>query len=171
MLQHTLCPFCFHTFALHEIPFRCMMPTCAGRTADPIYAQARGVGKIVMGRVITPARRSLILGATREATCDSCKTVSRTRLCPHCHFELPHDVGMVEQRIIAIIGGRATGKTHYIAALIMRLQQEIGERFGFTIRMLGDYTQERWERDFYTPLFVHKMVLQPNRPAEVDPQV
>jgi GTPase SAR1 family protein len=171
MLQSVICPFCFHSFSLHEIPFRCMAPTCAGRADDPIYAQARGYSKSVMGRVIAPARRSFVTKIPLAATCDTCKTVSHTRLCPHCHFELSHDIGLVDQRIIAIIGGRATGKTHYIAALITQLQQQIGRQFGFTIRMLGDHTQERWERDFYTPLFIHKTILQPNRPAEVDPQV
>ncbi|HLZ63265.1 MAG TPA: hypothetical protein VKR06_40550 [Ktedonosporobacter sp.] len=148
-----------------------MAPTCSGRGTDTVYATARGSAKMMMGQVIAPARRSLVLGIPREATCDTCKTISHTRLCPHCHFELSHDVGLIDQRIIAIIGGRATGKTHYIASLITRLQQEIASQFGFTIRMLGDHTQERWERDFYRPLFIRKTVLQPNRPAEVDPQV
>jgi GTPase SAR1 family protein len=124
-----------------------------------------------MGRVLIPRKRTLGLGSAREAECGACHTISRTRLCPACHFELPHDVGQIDQRIIAIIGGRATGKTHYIASLITRLQHEVGRNFDLSVRLLGDDTQERWERDFYTPLFVQKTVLQPNRPAEIDPQV
>jgi len=37
--------------------------------------------------------------------------------------------------------------------------------------MLGDNTQERWERDFYTPLFIRKTVLQATQRAEADSQV
>jgi GTPase SAR1 family protein len=124
-----------------------------------------------MGRIIAPSQRKLQFSPQRETVCESCKKSSRTHICPHCHFELSHDVGLIDQRIIAIIGGRATGKTHYIASLITRLQQETGKYFDFTVRILGDNTQERWERDFYTPLFVQKTVLQPNQPAEIDPLV
>ena len=67
----------------------------------------------------------------QQAICDVCKQESTTRLCPNCHFELPYDIGQTDQRIIAIIGGRDTGKTHYIASLIMRLKYEVGEEFWF----------------------------------------
>jgi hypothetical protein len=169
-MRKPICPFCFHNFTLQDAPFRCMTPSCLGSELDEVYATARGCSAIPMGRVLVPAKRRWSR-ALREMRCDVCAQISRTRLCPHCHFELSHDVGLIDQRIVAIIGGRATGKSHYIAALITRLQQEIGKEFNLTVRMLGDNTQERWERDFYTPLFVNKTVLQPNRPAEVDPSV
>lgn len=171
LLQKIVCPFCFHSFSPQEIQFRCVTLTCSGRERDEIYAKERGYGVTVMGRVLTPPRRKFIPGLPLEAECDRCRNISRTRICPKCHFELSHDVGQIDQRIIAIIGGRATGKTHYIASLITRLQHETGKHFNLTVRMLGDNTQERWDRDFYTPLFVRRTVLQPNRPAEVDSQV
>jgi hypothetical protein len=151
--------------------FRCLNPKCLGRTPDPIYANERGYGVTVMGRVLVPGKRMLGFGLPQEVQCDVCKIISRTRICPACHFELSYDIGQVDQRIIAIIGGRATGKTHYIASLITRLQHEVGKNFDLTVRMLGDNTQERWERDFYAPLFIRKTVLQPTRPAEIDSQV
>lgn len=169
--QKITCPFCFSAFTPQEIRFRCVFPSCSGRAADAVYANARRYGVTVMGRVLVPNKRMFGFALPHEVVCDTCKNVSRTRICPTCHFELSHDVGQIDQRIIAIIGGRATGKTHYIASLITRLQHEVGKNFQITVRMLGDNTQERWERDFYTPLFVRKLVLQPNRPAEIDPQV
>lgn len=171
LLQKIICPFCFRSFPPQQIQFRCVAPGCTGREKDEIYARERGYGVTVMGRILTPQKRSFIPTLPLEAECQSCRATSRTRICPACHFELSHDIGQIDQRIIAIIGGRATGKTHYIASLIPRLQHDTGKRFNLTVRMLGDTTQERWERDFYTPLFVRRTVLQPNRPAEVDPQV
>ena len=112
-----------------------------------------------------------VMGLPSAVECGSCKVESRTRICPTCHFELSHDIGQIDQRIISIIGGRATGKTHYIVSLITRLQHEVGRNINLTVRMLGDNTQERWERDFYTPLFVRKTLLQPNRPGAIDPTV
>ncbi len=166
-----ICPRCFYAFPPHKLHFRCVAPTCTGREKDMLYAEASGYGITMMGRVLLPRKRGFMLRVPQEAACDACGCISRTRLCPDCHFELPHDVGQIDQRSIAIIGGRATGKTHYIASLITRLQHEVGRNFDLAVRLLGDHTQERWERDFYTPLFVDKRVLQPNRPAEVDPQV
>ena len=46
-----------------------------------------------------------------------------------------------------------------------------GKNFGFTVQMLDENTQERWERDFFTPLFMKRTVLQPTQPAAIDAQV
>ena len=166
-----ICPFCFHSFPVTRLLFRCMIPGCQGQESDSIYAQARGYTSAIMGRILAPDQQLIALRVPQQAACDLCHNVSHTRICPHCHFELPHDVGLIDQRIVAIIGGRATGKTHYIASLINHLQHDTGKNFNLTVRMLGDNTQQRWEQDFYTPLFVNKTVLQPNLPAEVDAQV
>lgn len=167
--QKITCPFCFSAFPPQELRFRCVVPSCSGRTPDIVYATARGYGVTQMGRVLTPTKR--VFGLPRVAICDVCKMESRTRICPACHFELSHDVGQIDQRIIAIIGGSNTGKSHYITSLIVRLQHEVGENFSFAVRMLGDNTQERWERDFYAPLYERKTVLQPTRPGEIDSRV
>lgn len=163
------CPFCFRLFSLQDIRFRCMRPTCTGKAPDSVYAHARNYEATQMGRVLVPRKRRF--GMPQAATCDTCKEESTTRLCPYCHFELPHDIGQTDQRIIAIIGGRNTGKTHYIASLITRLKYEVGGNFDFTVQMLDENTQDRWERDFHTPLFIKRTVLQPTRPAGIDAQV
>lgn len=171
VITKILCPYCFRSFPARALRFRCEAPHCTGKEKDSIYADARGDTAVIMGRVIVPHNRMPGLGIPFKATCDTCHTVSHNPLCPYCHFELSHDIGQIDQRIVAIIGGRATGKTHYIASLITLLQHEIGKTFHLSVRILGDSSQERWTRDFYTPLFVHKTVLQPNQPAAVDPQV
>jgi hypothetical protein len=121
-----------------------------------------------MGHVINGKKSSFAAGVARSINCDVCAKEARTRLCPRCHFELSHDVGQVDQKIIAIIGGSFTGKSHYIASLITRLQHVIGPNFDFSVSMLGDNTRERWNRDFFTPLFEKKMVLQPTQRSTVD---
>jgi len=166
-----ICPFCFYAFSPSEMRFRCLNADCPGISHDPEYAIARGYGVVRMGRVLVPTRKLFSRGFPHEVLCDDCDTVSHTPLCPECHFELPPDISQTDQRIVAIIGGRATGKSHYIASLIHRLQQETGQKFHFSVRMLGDNTRERWIRDFYTPLFVQKTVLPPTAPAAVDSRV
>src|SRR5713226_7748964 len=104
--QKITCPFCFTSFSQQEIQFRCLTLSCTGRALDPVYTNARGPGapSLLMGRVLSPNKRSFNLGVPRTAECDICKKDSRTRLCPNCHYELSHDVGQIDERIIAIIG-------------------------------------------------------------------
>lgn len=163
------CPFCFEQFTPNELRFRCINPACPGRMPDPVYTTRRGYGDMMMGAVLVP--RKQVFGQPGEVKCYQCKTISYTRLCPHCHFELPHDITQVDQRIIAIIGGRATGKTHYIASLITRLRNEVAGNFNMQVRMMGQDTVERWENDFYKPLFERKTVLQLTQIAAINAQI
>jgi hypothetical protein len=77
----------------------------------------------------------------------------------------------LDDRIIAIIGGRDTGKGHYIATLIHRLEQEVGANFGFSLRMVGDDTRKRFEDDYRTPLFRRKEVLRQTLSGVVNPTI
>lgn len=167
--QSITCPFCFSSFSAQEMLFRCVALNCSGRAPDSVYATVRGFAPTPMGKVLPGAQRSF--GVPRVAECDTCNGETRTRICPKCHFELSHDVGQIDQRIIAIIGGSNTGKSHYIAALITRLQHEVGANFHFSVSMLGDGTRDRWLNDFYRPLFENKTVLQPTLRGSVDSRV
>lgn len=163
------CPFCFEQFSAQDLRFRCDNAACPDPIPDPVYANARGYTTLPMGRVLVPAKQ--LFGQPDGVRCDACKVISNTRICPVCHQELSKDIGQVDQRIIAIIGGRATGKTNYIASLITRLQTEVARNFGTEVRMMGEETRIRWERDFYTPLFIRKRVLEPTQRAAVDATV
>ncbi len=166
-----ICPFCFEEFSSLDLRLRCENPACRGKTVDNLFAQARGYAPTIMGRTLVPGRNEFRNGLPYKVQCDVCDVVSSTFLCPKCHFQLPHDIGQIDQKIIAIIGGRASGKSHYIASLINRLERVVANSFHMGIQKVGSETEERWNRDFYTPLFVRKTVLQPNRPASIDPQV
>lgn len=167
------CPFCFESFGVQEIHFRCIEPQCQGWEEDTLYARKRSLQPVRKGHVfgLEKTANGRMLSIPRSARCDTCQMMSDTRLCPECHFELSHDVGQVPQRTIAIIGGRSTGKSHYIASVISALRNEVGENFKLAVRMLGDETQMRWERDFYRPLFERKTVLQPTQPGLLDARV
>jgi hypothetical protein len=171
LAQKIICPFCFAAFSGTEIRFRCVNPRCSGRVEDSIYTGVRGIGPTVMGKILTPGKRRFGLALPEAVECDVCRVESRSRVCPSCHFELSHDVGKIDQYIISIIGGSYTGKTHYIVSLIVRLQREVGRNFNFSVRMIGDNTQLRWERDYYIPLFERKTVLPGTRPAGTDASV
>jgi GTPase SAR1 family protein len=174
------CPFCFQSFPAARVKFRCINPHCSGRTEDEVYNQARGLPRSlwrVDGHVIESSAdksaRSFFERFTLpvESRCDVCGRETNKRLCPHCHFTLSHDAGLVNERIIAIIGGRETGKSHYIASLIHRLEQDVGANFNAALHRIGDDTRRRWENDFYGPLFRNKKVLEGTQSAVVNSQV
>jgi len=153
--QKLVCPFCFSPFHAQDIHFRCIEPNCKGGAEDTIFARERGLQPERKGHVfgVDKTQNSQITGITRFVRCDVCLRESSTRLCPECHFELSHDIGQVPLRRIAVVGGRATGKSHYIASVISAFRNEVGDNFHLALRMLGDETQIRWENDFYRPLF------------------
>lgn len=171
--QEILCPFCFTGFPASEVRFRCINPSCTGSTPDQLFGRLRGGGAPVMGHVITPPKASLLraMRLPDVAVCDVCQVESHHRLCAECHFDLPHDVGQIDQRIIAIIGGRNTGKSHYIVTLVNRLKNEVGANFNFSVHMIGEDTRHRWRDDFYGPLYEQHTVLQATRPGAVDARV
>lgn len=168
------CPFCFTRFAPAGALFRCANPRCPGRVEDAIYADYQGlVTPEVMGRVF-PAEPSRggwlrLLRPPISAVCPDCGVETHRRVCPTCHYELLYDAGLTEEHMIAVLGGRGTGKSNYIAMLVNRLENTIGAHFDAAVRALGDRTRERYERDFYTPLFRQGQVIPPTRTAGVDP--
>jgi hypothetical protein len=106
-----------------------------------------------------------------SASCDKCGRQSKTRVCPHCRFELSYDAGLIDDHSIAIIGARAAGKGHYLATLVHRLDNETGAQFGFELRALGDETRSRFEEFYRTPLLRNRERLKPTPSAEVDSSV
>lgn len=165
-----VCPYCFTKCEIRDLKFRCLTPTCPAMAQDPIFASYRGIPPVRMGAVLMP-RKKFGGSAPTSVQCGGCNQFGETRICPICHFELPLDVDHIDQYIIAIIGGRLTGKSHYLASLISRLNYEVGDNFDITVRMIGQETKERWQRDFHEPLFVNHTQIVPNQPAALDPVV
>ena len=171
MIHPIVCPFCFKRFAADTTPFRCKRPACP-QEPDQIYAREQGILAVPMGHVIQPPKASFFgLKMQTSVRCDKCNVETRVRICPNCHFELSHDAGLIEQRIIAIIGGRATGKTHYIATLGHQLETVVGQNFHFALMKIGEHTQRRWRDDFYLPLYDKGVLLGATQSAETNAAV
>jgi ABC-type lipoprotein export system ATPase subunit len=175
LIPELRCPFCFKSFPVSRIRFRCKLPTCSAQELDEVYAKERQMRSFVMGKVFAPAENEawnwMHREVPRKALCRSCNTDSYAHLCPECHFELPHDVGRVRQRIIAIIGGVGTGKSYLIGSLLFALQNEVGTNMQMTVSMLDDDTQKRWRDEFYTPVFEEKKQIQLTQTAAIDARV
>lgn len=170
------CLFCFRSFSPQRIVFRCEQPGCSGKALDTVYAKihgpfdANGVGiPSLRGHVIVPLpvpSGFFSMSMPRAARCDVCDGESRAPICPECHHAFPPGMGL-NQRTIAIIGGRTTGKTNYIATLIKRMS-DIGGQFQFIVNRADDETIARWDREFYAPLFLRNKVINLTPSAAFD---
>jgi GTPase SAR1 family protein len=168
-----LCPFCLNKINPSEILFRCNNSSCPDRKTDNVYDKYQGASAGVIGRVIQPEKKFLGLNVTRfssprEANCPSCNRTTYKRICPTCHFELLYDAGTTEEEIIAVIGGRSTGKSSYISVLVHRLKNEVGKDFNASVMAIGDATRERYQNNFYKPIFQDKRLIQATRSGSVD---
>ncbi len=172
--KQVTCPFCFNTFTVTEIEFRCINSRCPGRAPDSVYAEYQGLpSPPMLGKIFSPERTNLQGLRQRfkpqlKSTCPDCQRDTPKRVCPICHYDLMHDAGLMNERIIAVIGGRSSGKSNFIAALVHTLENRVGANFNAGVRAMGDSTRTRYEEDFYGPLFRNHRVIPPTVAATVD---
>ena len=78
---------------------------------------------------------------------------------PETRHYLPFTAGTQESLVIGIIGAKFSGKSHYIAALIDRLEGQTGLDMHAGLFALTDETTDRYQREFRDPLFGRKLEL------------
>lgn len=68
------------------------------------------------------------------------------RACPHCHCELPRQFGTIPTHHIAMMGGRAAGKTAYLVNLFQQINAQLGAND------LGSVTLAEESKAFLQPM-------------------
>jgi len=159
-----LCPYCFEYFYLNETPFRCSSPqSICSWQEDKIYTKYwQDTRK--RGRVIENKEKRNV----KFMICDKCNQKTYKRLCPHCHKELPSSIGEVKNHIFAVVGGIGAGKSHYIAVLINKLQNELGPKMRILLNPLNDETRDKYRKVFYNPVFERHEVIPKTDSATSD---
>lgn len=84
---------------------------------------------------------------------DNYGIVTRKRLCPSCHNELPVPSGKVPSNIISIVGATASGKSVYIASLIHTLQHTTSTNFAASCIPLNAEMSRRYRQQYEEPVF------------------
>ena len=56
---------------------------------------------------------------------DQSKIKLASRACPHCHCRLPQDFGLIPTVTVSLLGGRASGKTAFLIAMIQQLNDQL----------------------------------------------
>lgn len=154
-----LCPYCFDRFLLRTAPFRCANLEMRCRPEnDPVYTNFWKIS-VPMGKVISPDVSSAKSWLSDTAVCPSCKFETSIRICPHCHMELPHTIGVYSPKFAAVIGSPSAGKTHFITVLVDQLLNNIGPQMNFMLSFEGDQTIEKYQKQYYEQLFTKKKLI------------
>lgn len=172
--QIFICPYCFQKADHNNIWFQCSNPVCTEQ--DKIrteFEDCRPLSGTETARVFqrvfpipatNPILRHFGVENPMQAECETCHCTTSTQVCPHCHSLYPQRVDGLSNSIIAIIGAKETGKSHYVAVLIQQIF-EIHQIFGWSMQPLDDETMNRYETDFYKPLYERNQVIPPTQKA------
>lgn len=162
------CPYCFEQFKISNAPYRCSNLSCPGQEVDGVlrrqWSKLAGGGK--QGKVLSP--RGARSGRKK---CDACKRPTDDRICPACHAPLPPNYGKCENAIIAVIGAKNSGKSHYIATLVKELRDAVGPALNFTLSAVNDYTINRYNKSFKEPLYNRCVSLNVSKSAKSEEEM
>ncbi len=133
-----LCPFCFNEFPIERIMFK---PDSGG---DPVPGAYTFLDRL-FNRPVRPPKT---------------KTGAMTRkVCPECKENLHSSAGAQKDLVIGMIGAKYSGKSHYVASLVDRLQGRASRDMYSSLLPLNDETITRYKDDFYKPLFENHLEL------------
>lgn len=160
-----VCPYCFSKFSPEEVVFR----AAHHRDDDEDYALGEdaklnryrerfGLDTVFdMEAVLAPHdvpeehriySDNIVMGLN-----DRYGVVTRRRLCPYCHNELPVTAGKAPSNIISIIGASQVGKSVYMTSLIHTLQHYTADHFDAACMPLNAEISRRFRADYEEPLF------------------
>ena len=95
----------------------------------------------------------------------------RCRICPHCRSKLPTQTDHVDSKILAVIGGTSSGKSHYIATMVQQLQSVLGPNMKIKVMGVGDTTRTNYRDYYYERVYRDKLVLDQTQSAQNNPVV
>ena len=169
-----LCPFCFERFRPSEAWFRCRNPnqTDCAPEIDAAYSDHIGVPNRYLNKAFAPPpKTSAFSRNNHEAKCPQCAKSTTLRICPNCHQKLPAQIDVVDSKILAVIGGRASGKSHYIATMVKQLSSVIGPNMDIKVMAVGDATRKNYNTHYHERVFRQKLLLDQTQSAQANPVV
>lgn len=160
-----VCPYCFSKFEPSQAVFR----AAHSREDDEDYALGEddalnryrerfGLDSVDdLEAILVPAdipeeyhhySDNVLTGLT-----DRYGVLTRKRLCPYCHNELPVTAGKVPSNIISIVGASQVGKSVYMTSLIHMLQHTTAGHFDAACMPLNAKISQKFRSLYEDPLF------------------
>ncbi len=168
-----LCPFCFERFRLADAWYRCRNPnvTECPEEIDQAYSDHTGVANRFMRKAFAPLQPRGFGFNQPAASCPQCNKQTTMRICPHCRSKLPTQTDHVDSKILAVIGGTSSGKSHYIATMVQQLQSVLGPNMKIKVMGVGDTTRTNYRDYYYERVYRDKLVLDQTQSAQNNPVV
>jgi hypothetical protein len=157
------CPYCYQRFKEKEIWFRCSGrlgttgQKCASRR-DEKLAKRMGFAGLLPPAFSGDGRKLSVVHA-------DCQAETNYRLCPECHSQLPVHFGKIDNRLIALVGAKESGKTVYITVLLHELMNKVGVRFDASVLGADDETREDFRKKYESPLYDDHRLAPPTQRA------
>jgi len=168
-----ICPYCFERFKRNGMAFRCANPT--GRCPqefDEAAARYEGLPAATLKprAFIPPAELSWLGHVRRSAVCQ-CGYATRGRICPHCHHPWPNGFDETDNIIIAVIGTKDVGKSHFLAVLINELTHRVGLEFKASLTAVDDATRTRFRDVFEKYLYRDRVIIPATAKGKAHPLI
>lgn len=164
MRRRYLCPFCFTEHALDDVEFECQSRARCRKEPDEQMAKYLGASNIRGYHHFRSAFTSRFGSAMPDAAeCDLCHQMSRVRVCPECHNQLPSDIDTAEPMIISLIGTRGVGKSTYVGVLIHEMMKHLVRPFGATFTLPTADDQKQYRERFEAPLYNYGQPIEQTR--------
>ncbi|MBP1992468.1 TRAFAC clade GTPase domain-containing protein [Paenibacillus eucommiae] len=167
-----VCPYCFSKFEPDEVVFR----AAHHRDDDQDYAlqEDEALNKYrekfnlspideieaVIYPNTVPDEYKIISEHVLVGITDRHGIMTRKRLCPNCHNELPIPSGKVPSNIISIVGAAQVGKSVYMTSLIHTLQHITASNFNAACMPLNADISRRFRLNYEEPIFDRGMMLE-----------
>lgn len=141
-----LCPYCFKEHAIGNVLFRCKNKRCK-LCQDKVLAEYSGKS-VELNQIWFPANKEYKTSMPMNGICPECKEITTTRICPSCHNNLPTTIDCHQEKVIAIIGARDSGKSSFMAVLIKELKKRVISGFHGAMNFMDQESYEEYEERF-----------------------
>lgn len=158
-MRSLVCPYCFNRYPVADLAFRCVNPDstrCALEPDERLSQYQRLPTSPMLQHVFVPGKRRR--RSARTATC-RCGMKTTKQVCPFCHNELPHELGLTKNCTVALVGAKEVGKSNYIAVLIHELKNRLGSLFNASFNALDEQTRTRYRQDFERHIYERREVI------------
>ena len=124
-----ICPFCFDEPKISDAEFRCTNRRCVDVPDLELTKYENGDLSNPKPGKTTFKAPSKGFNLPRSAKCPECSGTTYAVVCPSCHNKLPESTLRGEDLIISVVGGRNTGKSHFVGVIINELIERISVGF------------------------------------------
>jgi hypothetical protein len=167
-----VCPYCFSKFHHEDVVFRAAHhrddDEALALQEDELlnhYREKFGLAQIdeleaIIEPAMIPDENKIYSDRVLMGVSDKYSVVTRKRLCPECHNELPVTAGKHPSNIVSIVGATSVGKSVYMTSLIHTLQHATANNFDAACIPLDNVISRRFRQTYEIPLFENGNLLQ-----------